>query len=90
MQIFAKTAPMKLYQMLVDARMSRVFPMRMLWGSDYPLFEHVMNLKDWASFFSNLQLPDDMIDSGYAKIDPADLEYVMWKNADRIFFGDRK
>ncbi len=88
-QIFAKSSPRNLYQMIVDARMLKVFPMRMIWGSDFPLFEHVMRLKEWASFFSKLQIPDTMIDAGYRQINPEDLEYVMWKNADRIFFGDR-
>ncbi len=88
-QVYAKGSPLKLYQMLVDARMSRVFPTRMIWGSDYPLFEHVMPLKEWAEFFSNIQLPQQMLDSGYKPIKREDLEFVMWKNTARVFFGER-
>ncbi|MFW9979619.1 MAG: amidohydrolase family protein [Candidatus Thorarchaeota archaeon] len=88
-QIFAKTSPMRLYKMIIDARILRVFPMRMIWGSDFPLFEHAMKLEEWASFFSSLQIPSELIDSELEQINKTDLEYVMWKNAARIFFGER-
>ena len=53
-QIFAKAAPVRLYEMIADARMVRVFPTRVIWGSDFPLFEHVMPMQDWANFFEKL------------------------------------
>lgn len=89
-QLFASRAPMKLYQMIVDAKLSRVFPMRMIWGSDFPLFEHMMPLKKWAAFFSSLQIPNSFIDDGYVQITKEEIEYVMWKNAARIIFGERE
>jgi len=88
-QIFAKAAPMRLYEMIADARMLRVFPNRVIWGSDFPLFEHVMSMRDWANFFSSLRLPNTMTEQGHQQITDDDNEYVMWKNAERIFFGER-
>ena len=88
-QVFARGAPVKLYNMILDAKMSRVFPMRMLWGSDFPLFEHVMPIEQWASHFSTLRIPESLIDMGYPQINDDELEYVMWKNAARVFFGER-
>lgn len=89
-QIFAKGNPHRLYQMIVDARLLKVFPMRMIWGSDFPLFEHVMPVKEWTEFFYNLRLPSTMIDMGYEQVTQEDLECVMWKNAERVFFGGRR
>ncbi|TXT57778.1 MAG: hypothetical protein BAJATHORv1_10485 [Candidatus Thorarchaeota archaeon] len=86
-QVFASRIPHKLYEMIGEAKIMRVFPNRMLWGSDFPLFEHAMSLKDWVKFFSNIQLPEDLIERGYPQITSKEIELVMWKNASRIFFG---
>ncbi|MFW9907982.1 MAG: amidohydrolase family protein [Candidatus Thorarchaeota archaeon] len=87
-QLFAARAPMKLYEMVADAMIARVFPRRMLWGSDFPLFEQSMPLEKWADFFSNLSLPKFLIEQGYAQVSKEDIEHVMWKNAARIIFGE--
>ncbi len=87
-QIYAKGSPVKLFQMIADARLARVFPMRMIWGSDFPLFETVMCLSDWVRFFTNLRLPESMVELGYRQVTADDIEYVMWKNSARIFFGE--
>ncbi|MCK5152218.1 MAG: amidohydrolase, partial [Candidatus Thorarchaeota archaeon] len=60
-QMFAARTPIKLYQMIVDAKSFRVFPNRMLWGSDFPLFEHMMELVDWVDFFANLEIPNVLL-----------------------------
>ena len=88
-QIYAAEIPTKLYQMIGEAMMMRVFPNRILWGSDFPLFENRMNLRDWANFCLNLRMPESMIEQGYHRIKPEDIEAIMWKNAARIFFGEK-
>jgi predicted TIM-barrel fold metal-dependent hydrolase len=87
-QVFASTVPMKLYQMIGDAKMLRVFPNRMLFGSDFPLFEFTMSLKKWVEFFVNLQIPSELLDQGYKQVREDEIEKVMWKNAARIIFGE--
>jgi predicted TIM-barrel fold metal-dependent hydrolase len=87
-QIFASRVPSRLYQMVADAKLNRVFPNRMIFGSDFPLFEYAMPLKNWVEFFKHLQLPDEMIDQGYSQLTTEEIEAVMWKNAERLFFGD--
>lgn len=87
-QIFASRVPMKVYQMIADAKLLRVFPNRMLWGSDFPLFEHAMPLDNWVKFFSNLRLPDTLIDQGYSQVTADEIQSVMWKNAARLIFGE--
>ena len=86
-QLFASRAPIKLYQVIADAKLVRVFPYRVLFGSDYPLFEHTMKLKDWVEFFTKLRLPESLVENGYPQITDDDLEHCMWKNAVRLFFG---
>jgi predicted TIM-barrel fold metal-dependent hydrolase len=88
-QIFANKVPMRVYRMIAEAKFGRVFPNRMLWGSDFPLFEYAMPLGEWARFFSNLRLPESLIDEGYEQVTDEELEMVMWKNAARLFFGER-
>jgi predicted TIM-barrel fold metal-dependent hydrolase len=88
-QVFASRAPVRVYQMIAEARLNRVFPNRMLFGSDFPLFEYALPLEKWVRFFTKLQLPDDMVDQGYAQISEDEIGTVMWKNAERLFFGDR-
>jgi len=87
-QIFRRT-PKKIYQMVADAKLVRVFPNRMLWGSDFPLFEGDCNIRCWAEFFSSLRLPDSFIDEGYSQVTDDDIEKVMWKNAARMIFGEK-
>jgi predicted TIM-barrel fold metal-dependent hydrolase len=87
-QVFASSVPMKVYQMVADAKLVRVFPNRMLFGSDFPLFEYTMPLKKWVDFFTGLQLPTELIDQGYKQIREDEIEKVMWKNAARIIFGE--
>ncbi len=87
-QVFASTVPMKVYQMIGDAKILRVFPKRVLFGSDFPLFEHTMSLKKWVDFFIGLQLPTELVDQGYAQIRQDEIERVMWKNAAHIIFGE--
>ncbi len=88
-QMFAARTPIKLYQMIVDAKSFRVFPNRMLWGSDFPLFEHMMELVDWVDFFANLEIPNVLLDAGYPQVTQDEIENVMWKNAARLFFGEK-
>ncbi|MHA2041414.1 MAG: amidohydrolase family protein [Candidatus Thorarchaeota archaeon] len=88
-QIFAASSTARIYSMIADAKMLRVFPNRMIWGSDFPLFEPVMPLKKWMEFFVNLQMPDSMLEMGYPKVSPEEIETVMWKNASRLFFGEK-
>jgi predicted TIM-barrel fold metal-dependent hydrolase len=88
-QIFAASSTARIYSMIADAKMLRVFPNRMIWGSDFPLFEQVMPLKKWMEFFVNLQMPDSMLEMGYPKVSPEEIETVMWKNASRLFFGEK-
>jgi len=87
-QVFASSIPLKVYQMIADAKMMRVFPNRVIFGSDFPLFEHTMQLKNWVEFVSTLQLPPELIDQGYTQVRNDELEKVMWKNAARIIFGE--
>jgi predicted TIM-barrel fold metal-dependent hydrolase len=86
-QVFASSVPIKFYQMVADAKLARVFPNRMLFGSDFPLFEYTMSLKKWVEFFSNLQFPAELVDQGYKQVREDEIEKVMWKNANRIIFG---
>lgn len=88
-QVFAASNAVRIYSMIADAKMMRVFPNRMIWGSDFPLFEQVMPLKKWMEFFVNLQMPDSMLEKGYPKVSPDEIEAVMWKNAARLFFGEK-
>lgn len=88
-QVYASTVPMKVYQMVADAKIIRVFPNRMLFGSDYPLFEDTMPLKNWVEFFKGLQIPPEMTDQGYKQVREDEIEKVMWKNAARIIFGEK-
>jgi predicted TIM-barrel fold metal-dependent hydrolase len=86
---YASSVPMKVYQMVADAKVMRVFPNRMLFGSDYPLFEDTMPLRDWVEFFKGLQIPPEMTDQGYKQVREDEIEKVMWKNAARIIFGEK-
>lgn len=88
-QHFAAQVPMKFYQMIADAKLARVFPNRMIFGSDFPLFEHAMPLREWVDFCSNLKLPQSLIDTGYKQVTQEETEILMWKNAARLFFGER-
>jgi predicted TIM-barrel fold metal-dependent hydrolase len=88
-QVFAARNASRLYRMVVDAKVMRVFPNRVIWGSDFPLFEQVMSLKKWSDFFSNLQFPDSVLDEGHSQVTPDEIEAVMWKNAARLFFGEK-
>ncbi len=85
---YASSIPLKIYQMVADAKIMRVFPNRMLFGSDYPLFENTMSLKNWVEFFKGLQMPPELIDLGYKQVREDEIEKVMWKNAARIIFGE--
>ncbi len=87
-QVFASTVPMKVYQMIGDAKILRIFPKRVLFGSDFPLFEYTMSLKKWVDFFTGLQLPTELVDQGYNQIRQDEIERVMWKNAAHIIFGE--
>jgi predicted TIM-barrel fold metal-dependent hydrolase len=87
-QLFASRVPMKVFQMIADAKLLRVFPNRMLWGSDFPLFEHAMPLEKWTKFFCNLRLPDTFVDQGYSQVTDDEIGIVMWKNAARMIFGE--
>ncbi len=86
---YASSVPMKIYQMVADAKLMRVFPNRMLFGSDYPLFEDTMPLKKWVEFFKGLQMPPELTDQGYKQVREDEIEKVMWKNAARIIFGEK-
>jgi len=88
-QAFASRMPHKVYRMVADAKLMRVFPNRMLWGSDFPLFEHAMPLEQWSGFFANLQIPQAFLDTGYSQVTKDEIEVVMWKNAARLFFGEK-
>lgn len=88
-QHYAATTRMRLYRMIGDAKISKVFPNRMLFGSDYPLFEHAMPLRNWVELLSNLSMPDQLMDEGYPQVTGEEIERVMWKNAARLFFGER-
>ncbi len=88
-QVYASRVPFKLYQMIAEAKFSRVFPNRMLFGSDFPLFEYAMPLGKWVKFFQDLHLPDQITDLGYTQVKKEEIELVMWKNAESLFFGDR-
>jgi predicted TIM-barrel fold metal-dependent hydrolase len=87
-QVFASTVPMKVYQMIGNAKILRIFPKRVLFGSDFPLFEYTMSLKKWVDFFTGLQLPTELVDQGYNQIRQDEIERVMWKNAAHIIFGE--
>ncbi|MFW9794208.1 MAG: amidohydrolase family protein [Candidatus Thorarchaeota archaeon] len=88
-QVYAVTVPLKVYEMIGQAQITRAFPNRILFGSDYPLFESTMHLKKWVEFCKNLQIPPEMIDQGYKQIREDEIEKVMWKNAARVIFGER-
>jgi predicted TIM-barrel fold metal-dependent hydrolase len=88
-QMLAAKNPDRIYSMITDARMMGVFPNRMLWGSDFPLFEQVMPLKTWKDFFTKLELPDTMLEKGQPQVTQDEIESVMWKNAARLFFGEK-
>jgi hypothetical protein len=88
-QIYASRVPMKLYQLIADAKLARVFPSRVIWGSDFPLFEQTMKLKDWAAFFTTFRLPESLVEMGYQQVTDDELEQCMWTNAERLFFGGK-
>jgi len=87
-QAAASTVAMKVYQMVADAKLVRVFPNRMLWASDFPLFEYAMPIGEWVRFFSKIRLPNTLVDLGYSQITDSELELCMWKNASHLFFGE--
>ncbi|MEM2142727.1 MAG: amidohydrolase family protein [Candidatus Thorarchaeota archaeon] len=87
-QIYAAGAPNRLFQMLLEAAITRVFPNRVLWGSDYPLFEHVLPLPEWVSFFVNLRVPEYLVESVGRRIRSGDIESIMWRNSSELFFGE--
>lgn len=87
-QVFASKVPIKVQQMVAEAKLMRVFPNRMLFGSDFPLFEFAMQLRDWIEFFSKLKISDELVEHGYPQVTQDEIETVMWKNAARLFFGD--
>jgi predicted TIM-barrel fold metal-dependent hydrolase len=88
-QVYASTVPMRFFQMIGHAQIMRVFPHRLLFGSDYPLFEVTMRLKNWVEFCKNMQMPPELVDQGYKQIRDEDIEKVIWKNAARIVFGEK-
>jgi predicted TIM-barrel fold metal-dependent hydrolase len=88
-QVFASRVPIRVHQMIAEAKLTRVFPNRMVFGSDFPLFEYAMPLKNWVNFFTNLEIPEELLDQGYPQITKNELQSVMFENAERIFFGDR-
>ncbi|MHA2603486.1 MAG: amidohydrolase family protein [Candidatus Thorarchaeota archaeon SMTZ1-83] len=88
-QIFAARSTDRIYSMIADARIFRVFPNRMLWGSDFPLFEQTMPLKRWKDFFTKLRIPDAILEKGHPQVSQDEIESVMWKNAARLFFGEK-
>jgi predicted TIM-barrel fold metal-dependent hydrolase len=87
-QAIAATVPMKVFQMIGDAKAMRVFPNRVIFGSDFPLFEYTMPLKNWVEFFTKLQLPPELLDQGYKQVREDEIEKVMWKNAAHLIFGE--
>jgi predicted TIM-barrel fold metal-dependent hydrolase len=86
-QVYARV-PSKIYQLIADAALVRVFPNKMLWGSDFPLFEHMLTMTKWVQFFRKLTLPTQMIEMGYVQVKQGDIERIMWKNAAALFFGE--
>lgn len=88
-QAFAGRVPIKVYQMIADAKLLRVFPSRLLWASDFPLFEYAMPLREWVRFFSSLRLPNSLVELGYRQVTDDEIQQCMWKNAARLFFGER-
>lgn len=88
-QTFASRVPVKFQQMVAEAKMMKVFPNRMIFGSDFPLFEYAMPLVEWVDFVSHLQVPSELVEHGYPQIRDDELELLMWKNAARLFFGER-
>ncbi len=88
-QAFASRVPVKVYKMIGDAKLMKVFPNRMLWGSDFPLFEHFMPIEKWTEFFLKMKLPKSLLDAGYPPITEDEIDSMMWKNAARLFFGEK-
>ncbi|TFG34123.1 amidohydrolase [Candidatus Thorarchaeota archaeon] len=88
-QIFASRIPVKVQQMVAEAKIMRVFPNRMMFGSDYPLFEYAMPLKEWVEFLKNLHISAELVEQGYPQVTEDEIESVMWKNAARLFFGEK-
>lgn len=88
-QVYASQTPIKVHQMIAEAKMMRVFPNRMLFGSDFPLFEYAMLLKDWVQFFTELRIADELVERGYPQVTEEEIELFMWKNAARLFFGEK-
>ncbi len=88
LQVYASTVPSKLYRLIGEAKLSGVFPERVLWGSDFPLFEHKMRITNWVEFMKNLSIPDELTDQGYPQVTSKEIEHVMSKNATRLFFGE--
>ncbi|MFW9808277.1 MAG: amidohydrolase family protein [Candidatus Thorarchaeota archaeon] len=88
-QISAATRPYRMYEMIGEAKFMRVFPNRMLFGSDYPFFEDILPLKEWVDFCKELQMPSELMDKGYSQIKEEEIEQLMWKNAARIIFGEK-
>ena len=86
-QVYASRVPMKIYQLIADAKLAHVFPNRVIWGSDYPLFEHAMKLKDWVEFFTKFRIPESLVEIGYPQVKDDELEQCLWNNAERLFFG---
>lgn len=88
-QVYASRVPINVYRMIAEAKLNRVFPSRVLFGSDFPLFEYAMPLKAWVTFFTKLRIPEEMTDQGYPQVTNDEIQAVMWENARRLFFGDR-
>jgi len=88
-QVYASKVPIKVYQMITEAKLNRVFPSRILFGSDFPLFEYAMPLKAWVDFFGKLRIPNELIDQGYPQVTSDEIQAVMWQNAERLFFGGK-
>ncbi|MFW9813445.1 MAG: amidohydrolase family protein, partial [Candidatus Thorarchaeota archaeon] len=88
-QLAAASRPIRMYEMIGEAKFMRVFPHRMLFGSDYPFFEETMPLERWVDFCKGLQMPSELIDMGYSKIEEYEIEQLMWKNAARIIYGEK-
>lgn len=89
-QVFASRVPMRVQQMVAEAKLLRVFPNRTLFGSDFPLFEYAMPLKDWVKFFAQLEISEELVEQGFPQVTEEDIELVMWKNAARLFFGEKR
>lgn len=89
-QVSAASVPMKFYQMIADAKMWHVFPNRVIFGSDFPLFESTMPIKKWTEFVMESQIPSELIDQGHKQIRKDEIEKVMWKNAARVIFGEKQ